>query len=51
MAKDEHKSTFNKSQGNIIPPEPHYFSTASPSNTATAEENNLESIIMNMIEA
>jgi hypothetical protein len=53
MVKGQYKNTINKSQGNMGPPEPSYGTTASPgySNTAEAQENDLKSNLMKMIEA
>lgn len=52
MAKDHHKNTINKNQGNMAPPEPSYPNIASPGcpNTAEAQDDDLKSNPIEMIE-
>lgn len=53
MARGQHKSTINNSQGYMAPLEPNYPTTVSPgySNTAEVQENDLKSSLMKMTEA
>ena len=53
MAKGQHKNTVNNGQGNTAPKELNYVTTASPGhpNTAEAQENDLQSNLIKMIEA
>jgi len=53
MAKGPRKKTINESQGNVTPPENSYSTTARLGypNTTEAEENDLKSNLIKMIEA